>query len=265
MPAPDAPFDELTRLEPKGASRFEADLPDRWQQGRGLFGGLVTGVMVRALEASAPGRPLRSLTSELFGPVQPGKAELVVEVLRVGSAMSTLAVRVVQGGETLAHGVGVLGATRPAGQDQVALASPTGPSWREVEVVSVGPPLGPDFARFFELRTTALPFTGGRPEVSGFLRLLRPGEARDTALLAGCIDAYWPAEYVQAETPRPMATVAFTFQPLGSLEGLDPEAPFTFRSRLQAARGGYGVEFRELWGHDGRLLALNQQTICSIK
>jgi hypothetical protein len=129
----------------------------------------------------------------------------------------------------------------------------------------VAPPLGPDFARFFEFRTAALPFSRGRPEVSGFVRPRHPGEARDAAYLAACIDTFWPTEFVQAEVPRPMATVAFTFQPLGSLAGLDPEAPLYFRSALQAARGGYGVELRELWGADGRLLALNQQTLCTIR
>ncbi len=62
-----------------------------------------------------------------------------------------------------------------------------------------------------------------------------------------------------------MATVAFTFQPFVRFEGLDPASPLFFRGRLEAMSEGYCVEFRELWGEDGRLLALNQQTFVVIK
>jgi hypothetical protein len=52
---------------------------------------------------------------------------------------------------------------------------------------------------------------------------------------------------------------------VGTCEGLDPEAPFSFRSRAVAEAEGYTVEMRELWGEDGRLVALNQQTIAIIR
>lgn len=265
MVAPDAAFDVVSAVWRQGEFEFAADFPDGWQQGRGLFGGLVTATLVRALEAAAGGRVLRSLNSELCGPVQPGLARLRVEALRVGSGMSTLAVRLEQGGGVLAHGVGVLGAARANLVERVELARPTLGDWHTEPVVPVAPPLGPDFARFYEYRTATLPFAGGRPEVEGWVRPNVPGATRDAAYLAGCIDAFWPTEFMVLEMPRPMATVAFTFQPFGDFEGLDPEPPLFFRARLAAARGGYGVEFRELWGHDGRLLALNQQTLCTIR
>lgn len=260
-----SPFDELTRITPAGAGRFTADLPFGWLQGRGLFGGLVTAVLIRALEASAPGRALRSLTAELCGPAQPGAVELLVEPLRIGSAASTLAVRLVQGGQVQAHAVGVLGEERGTVPDATHLAAPDRLDWRAVEPSLIGPPLGPDFCRHVEYRSISVPFSGGRPEVMGWLRFRRPGNPRDVAYLAGCIDAYWPAVFTSSDAPRPVATIAFTFQPLGDFAGLDPDAPMYFRSAVPASRGGYEVEFRELWGHDGRLLALNQQTICVIK
>ena len=45
---------------------------------------------------------------------------------------------------------------------------------------------------------------------------------------------------------------------------LDPEAPLFYRATDVSIRGGYAVEFRELWAPDGRLVALNQQTIALI-
>lgn len=257
------------RLTPTPVSpgRFTAAVPDGWQQGRGAYGGLVTALLTRALEATTPGRPLRSLTSELCGPVQPGEVTLEVEVLRAGNAVTTNAVRLTQGGEVLAHGVGVLGLARAGTARQVGLVAPERPDWRELEVVPVQPPYGPVFARHFEYRPARyLPYSGNtEPRAEGWIRPPPVDGTRDAAWLAFCIDAWWPALYAVAEAPRPMATVAFTFQPFAHLEGLDPAQPLFHRAQLAASDDGYCVELRELWGHDGRLLALNQQTFVIIK
>ncbi len=266
MPLPTDPLELLTRLAPRGPGRFLADLPDGWFQGRGLFGGLVTAVLVRAAATAAPDRPLRSLTAELCGPTQPGPADVSVEVLRAGSRVSTVAVRLTQGGEVQAHGVAVLGAERPgAPAPAVQLVPPVLGDWRTAEVLTAMGEVGPAFARYVEYRTGAGPFAGAAvPGISGWCRFATPPGLGGPAYLAACIDTYWPAEYAVLEYPRPMATLAFTFQPLGTLEGLDPEAPLWFRSTLAASAGGYAVENRELWGSDGRLLALNQQTMVTL-
>jgi hypothetical protein len=267
MPLPTDPLELLTRLLPQGPGRFLADLPDGWFQGRGLFGGLVTAVLVRAAETTAPARPLRSLTAELCGPTQPGLAEVVVEVLRPGSRVTTVAVRLVQAGEVQAHAVAVLGEDRPGPSPaSLHLAPPTPGDWRKAEVLTAMGEVGPAFARYVEFRPETPLFSGATvPATRGWCRFATPPGLGGPAYLAACIDTYWPAEYAVLEYPRPMATLAFTFQPLGTLEGLEPGAPHYFRSSVSAAAGGYAVENRELWGHDGRLLALNQQTMCTIK
>lgn len=261
------PLDQLLHSEPVGPDRRVCVLPDGWQQGRGLFGGLVTGLLARALEASAPGRPLRSLTAELCGPAQPGEAVLHLEVLREGNAVTTTAIRLVQGGEVQAHGVGVLGKARLTGRDGVHLAPPVRPDWRALQPLPIEPPMGPAFGRFFDFRAQAyLPFSGGAEAVAeGWVRPKNPGPTRDAAFLAACADAWWPSLFAVEASPRPMATVAFTFQPFIDFAGLDPEAPLFHRAKLVAASDGYCVELRELFGEDGRLLALNQQTFVIIK
>ena len=112
------------------------------------------------------------------------------------------------------------------------------------------------------------PFAGATdPVIEGWVRPLRPGARRDAAYLAACIDCYYPTLFVIEKAPRPMATIAFTFQTFGqpfSFAG-DPDAPLAYRARLVAAEAGYCVEFRELWTADGELLALNQQTFVIIK
>ncbi len=241
-------------------------VPDTWQQGRGAFGGFVTGAMVRALEASAPGRPLRSLTAELCGPLVVGDAAVELSVLRAGNAVTTTAVRLVQGGEVQAHGVGVLGQDRSRQLDQVAAAPPAVPPWRDLPAAFLdSSPFVPTFGQHFEMRVArGVPFAAGQePVIEGWVRPKRPGTRRDAAYLAACIDCFYPTLFVIERAPRPMATIAFTFQPF-PFAG-DPDAPLAYRARLVAVDAGYSVEFRELWTTDGRLLALNQQTIVVIK
>lgn len=261
------PLDLLCTPEPLSPGKLRATVPEGWKQGRGIFGGLVTALMTRALEAQAPGRPLRSLTAELCGPLQPGEVKLSLTTLREGNAVTTCTVQLEQGGEVQAHGVGVLGKARVNEHDGVHLAPPVRPDWRVLERIPVEPPFGPEFAPFFDFRAEKyLPMSGGKePRSEGWIRPVNPGATRDAAYLAACADAWWPALFPIVEAPRPMATIAFTFQPFTHFEGLNPEAPLFVRAHLAAVADGYCVEFRELWGEDGRLLALNQQTFVIIK
>jgi acyl-CoA thioesterase len=260
---PLAPLDQL--LDPRGST---FTVPDGWQLDRGVFGGIVVGAMVRALELSAPDRPLRSLTAEILAPPQPGDAALELEVLRAGNAVTTSAVRLTQGGELHAHGVGVLGRDRTTDLDHTDLVAPELPAWRDLAPSTLVPAMAPRFSQHFEYWiVTAPPFAGKgtRPEVLGWVRPRRPGQRRDAALLAACIDAIYPGVFTVMKSPRPMATIAFTFQPRVQFEGLDPEAPLAYRSHMVTIDRGFCVELRELWGEDGRLLALNQQTFVVIK
>jgi acyl-CoA thioesterase len=240
-------------------------VPETWNQGRGAFGGFVTGAMVHALEASAPDRPLRSLTAELCGPLVAGDAAVELSVLRAGNAVTTTAIRFVQHGEVQAHGVGVLGKQRMRDRDQVVERAPGLTPWRDVPVAVIDPSFGPSFAQHFEMRIVrGLPFAGGvEPIVEGWVQPKRAGTARDAAYLAACIDCYYPCLFAIEKVPRPMATIAFTFQPF-EFSG-DPDAPLAYRARMLASESGYCVEFRELWTAEGRLVALNQQTMVIIK
>jgi acyl-CoA thioesterase len=259
------PLDALFAVPPLVDGRATIDVPDRWQQGRGAFGGLVTGICIRALEQVAPDRPLRSLTAELCGPLQAGAADVVVEILRAGNAVTTAAVRLVQHGEVQAHAVGVLGKHRFAMaratiEKPAALATP----WRDVPVAALNA-FAPTFAQHAEMRVIGpMPFSGARePRLEGWIRWNNAGTRRDAALLAACCDSYWPARYSTEPAPRPMATIAFTFQPLAPVPAGD--SPMFYRAVMLAEDAGYCVEQRELWSEAGVLLALNQQTFVVIK
>jgi len=246
---------------------YQLDVQEGWRQGRGAFGGLVIGALIRAIEhrMADPARKVRSVTAELPGAVEPGTVDITVEALRHGKNLSTLRAALSQGGEVRSHVVAILAATRrgaPVTWNE--LTPPQPPAWQAIEPIKAA---GAEFAHEFEYRLAeGAIFSGGSSaQVLGWIRARNPGPARDAAYIAAMADAWWPAAFVRMVAPRPMATIAYTLDIVGSVDGLDPVAPLIYRARVPVCGDGYFVETRELWGDDGRLIAINHQTFAIIQ
>ena len=263
-------------LTPRVAGdRYQLDVVPGWRQGRGAFGGLVVGALLRAIEhrTADPARQVRSVTAEMPGPVEDGTVDITVEALRQGKNVSTVRAALWQHGEVRSHAVAILGASRPRAQ-AVAwndLAPPAVPAWREVAPSSVGVDPGPwpEFAQHFEYRVVeGIPMSGGASRALGWVRSRDPGAPRDAAYLAAMIDAWWPAGLVRLPAMRPIATIAFTLELVDGIDGvtgLDPAAPLAYRATAPVCGDGYFLETRELWSEAGRLIAINHQTFAIIK
>jgi acyl-CoA thioesterase len=218
-----------------------------WRQGRGAFGGLTVGEMIRAAEAAVgdPARKVRTVTAELFAAVDAGPAEVTVEVLRTGHSVSVVRVLLAQA-EAKAHAVVLLGAHRPGAGPAgwQTLTPPESTPWRQLAPTELSGTAFPEFAAHYEYRfIEGAPFTGG-----------------DVARTV----AWYPAAMVRLAGPRPMATIAYTLEVVGGVDGLDPDAPLLYRGTVPVCADGYFLETRELWGEDGRLVALNHQTFAII-
>ena len=253
--------------------RHELDVPEGWRQGRGAYGGLVVASLVRAIEGRTgdPARKVRSVTAELPSPVDAGPSQIEVEILKRGSSVTMARAQLSQASVIKAHAVAVLAATRrgagPLGWQE--LAAPEAPSWRTLEASPNGPDQSgftpPEFTQHFEYRVVdGVPFSGGAARTVGWIRARAPGGLRDAAHIAAVIDAWWPAALVRFTQPRPLATIVYTLDVVAGLDGLDPEAPLLYRGTVPVCADGYFLETRELWGEDGRLVAINQQTFAVI-
>ena len=260
---------DVSTARPAG-DQYELLVPEGWRQGRGAYGGLTIGALVRAIEhrIADPARKVRTVTAELPAAVMPGAAAISVEVLRSGNSLSAVRAALVQGGETRAHAVAVLAASRP-GASALAwrdLQPPEAPPWRQVEPMPmVNPSAWPEFAQHFEFRVIAgLPLTGAAPRTVGWVRPRVRCEPRDAGYIASLCDAWWPAALARFTQLRPIATIAYTLELVDGLEGLDPEAPLLYRGTVPVLSDGYFLETRELWGEDGRLVAINHQTFAVI-
>lgn len=269
MSDPRSPFERAIDLEALGDARYRAQIPAGWEQGKGAYGGLVMATLVRAIEREEPdpARRLRALTGEIPAPVGVGAAEIETTVLRRGAGVTTTRAVLSQGSEVLAQATGVLGSVRRGVPSWRTLAAPVMKPWRDVEVAPYFEGVMPAFVAHMEMRNLGpMPFHGAEvPSAEGWVRPRVSVGEPGAAYLAALIDAWWPCALVRFDAPRPAATITFTLELVGGFEGLDPADPLYYRATAPVTEDGYSVEFRELWGSDGRLLALNQQTFVIIK
>jgi len=244
------------------------DVPAGWRQGRGAFGGLTIAALIRAIEQRAgEGRAIRTVTAELPGATTPGEAQIRVDVLRAGKTTTTARAVLEQAGEVKTHAVAILTAPQATdGTRWCELAPPAAPPWDTIQPVPMEVGTWPEFAAHFEYRLVGgIPGAGAAAHTVGWVRARDPGPARDAAYIAAMMDAWWPATLVRMRPPpQRIATIAYTLEIVGGVDGLPPDKPLLYRGDVPVCEPGYFLETRELWGDTGRLVARNHQTFAII-
>ncbi len=268
VPTGDLSFRSATatrRIEP-GLHALE--VPDGWSQGRGAFGGLVLGALLRAAcdEERDPARRPRALAGDICGPVLTGPAEIRARVLRRGKNQTNCAVELVQGGVVQALMSTVLSAPRAVSAPAITGSAPIGKPWRDIEPLPIQAPLGPVFAIHYEYRLDGpMPFSSAPEAVAeGWVREKAQHDRLDAPAIIGLLDAWYPAIFTMSDAPRPIATVSFAAQIFVDPAELEPTEPLRYRARAVASDGGLFLELRELWSGKW-LVAANQQTFAILK
>ena len=258
-------FEKATAIRPSDgvANEWTGNIPDRWQQGKGAFGGVVVGILTRAIMASEGdrSRTLRSLSAELAAPALPGPVLVRSASLRRGGSISFVEARLEQDGALVAHASAALASPRAVSPAAFRPAPPARGPWRDVPALPVQAPIGPVFADKYEYRSTGpLPFVAGTdPAAEGWIREKQTPSVLDEAGIAGLLDAWWPTVLAVESGPRAVATVGYTMQLLVDPRTLDPAEPLYYRAKGVAGADNFFIEMRELWSGDA-VVAMNQQT-----
>jgi hypothetical protein len=243
-------------------------VPDGWQQGRGAFGGIVFGGLVRAADVAVgdPARAVRTVSAALFAPVLPGPVEAFPTVLKASANVTTVEVRLVQAGALVGHGVVVAGRSRD-GTPAWSPAWTPPPDWRDVPPMPVDLPMVPVFTQHLEFRNVgSYPFQGSsEPKASGWCRPRVPARVRDAAWLAAMADAWWSAGATTFDRLRPFATLQFQLDVVGDPRWVGDDEPVWCTLEARTAGDGFLSEDREIWTAGGRLLARNRQLMVVIK
>lgn len=261
-----ASFVNATRLTPVGDGRYRCHFTAPWYQGRGAYGGVVGGVLLRAMEhlLADPSRPVRTLHVQFCAPAVEGDAEVQVRLERVGKLVAYATARVEGSGGVVALASATFGAARARAPEYLDLKRPVVPPPQAVEPVPEDVPM-PTFCQFFEYRYClgAAPYSGAEvAEVGGWIRPRVP-EVLDAALCVGLMDAYPPAVLSRVDEFRPAASVDFTLDFFHALPrpGTREDAQYLRTGRSRVATEGFADDHQELWTEDGVLLAQCRQLV----
>jgi hypothetical protein len=261
-------FEAVTAVERLGEHRYLWRVPDGWQQGRGCFGGIVLGALLRAMEREEPEsvRRVRTLAGDLCAPVTPGPAEVRVRVLRRGSNQTNLAAELSRDGSVMATATAVLSEPRAFPGSPTSLVPEPPGEWSSIEPLAYQAGFWPTFTQHYEYRTKGpVPFGAREPAIClGWIREKAPLGRLDAPAIIGRLDAWWPTLFTVISEPRMCATIQFTAELFTDPASLDPRAPFRYRAQRMAQQDGFFLEARELWQAD-TLVALNQQTFAIVR
>ena len=264
-------FDTATSLIPRGNNQCDWTVPDGWQQGRGAWGGLVIGALIKAVVAAEPDstRMLRSIAANIVAPAVVGEHVVTATLVRRGSAVSTWSASVVDAtGAVVATAFVLLGASRsltdaPEFRSWQLLEMPIAPPWETLEVVDASG-LGPAFFQHLSPRVVSgIPMEGGRPEVLGWIDYREPVQP-SAASLVSLADGWWVAGLVAMPQMRPIATISFAANLLVEPSTLAAGEPLLHHAFVSGAADGYTSEHRRLWTSDGRLAVDNVQSVVII-
>lgn len=255
-------FQHASTPERLSAGHFTWTADQSWFQGRGIYGGLTFATLVRAIELSTT-LPLRRLSVELCAPISDQPCDIRIGQARRGASTEFLTIELKQSEQMMLIGTAVCAVNR----DQSIDRSPSHPlPSPNVPPLSANP-LMPPFSQHFEYRPTTgeLPMSGqttDRLRTGGWIQA-RTGTKRDSALVLGLIDAWWPALFLAVNRPRAMGTISFAVELLNQ-----PTAQcgaFYIESQTEHCVGGYALEENRLWDHNGALLAQAQQRVALIR
>lgn len=259
-------FERALTLEAGTDNVVRAQIGTDWAQGRAVFGGLVAGLMARALERLLPAeRSLRSCVVDFVGPAAPGEAIIQTAVLRAGRALSHAEARLSQNGQVCAVMIATYGERR---ETQLSLTGPSAPTGEAAEQLSRMPFIDgvmPRFTKHVEFRIAGgrIPYGGAeRANIGGYVRFVGGGPI-DAAGLLGLLDAWPPPALAKLKKFAPASSVTWMVDVIGELpaRGTQSDAFYRYDAECVAADGGYASCEARLWAPDGKLIAISRQMV----
>jgi acyl-CoA thioesterase len=266
-----------TAVTAAGGGLYRIELSDRWNAAFYPFGGVVSAVALRAMQAELGerGQRLRTTTSLYVSPVPLGPLEVQVQTLRYGRRMSQLLATVRAVGAT-DGGLSVIAAF---GEDREGFqfldAEPPEVPAPEAAPLPEKPPPGwqrfrASFFEQLEMRPVRMnpswrtDWQAGRAEAVRWTRFRRAPRLADGTLdplaLVAVSDTMPPAiaqKLGPGGEPWFAPSVDLTTHVLGSTR----EEWLLLRSRCRHASDGCATADNEIWSRDGRLLVFATQVM----
>jgi acyl-CoA thioesterase len=243
---------------------------DDWQQGRTLFGGLLSALSVQAMrDVCGADWPLRALQTNFVGPVSLEPFQVEVELLRQGKNVRQVKATVLQAdaqGQTQVCGIllGVFGTGRAS---QIPTRRPTQPAVpvaaKDATTLPYLPGLTPNFTQHLDFRLAegAFPFTGGGDWLTRYHLRMKDSLGVDNELIAIILTDAGPTPALsQAKAFAPASSVSWALE-LRPVSDVDPEGLWRLDQDTIAYDEGYANDRAHLWTPDGQLAAFGYQVV----
>lgn len=262
-PASASPFVTATTWNALGQGRYVGHPRPDWFQGRGAFGGLLGGALLRSMmrELGEPTRAPRSFTTHFCAPVVEGEASIQVRLERAGRQVSHLTARLEQAGQVACLASATFATSRDSSLVYTDARPPVVPAPQDVPPVPTSQ--WPAFGAHFDFRwCVGAPPSSGAAEsrVGGWVRPRVPTPL-DAPLAVALLDSFPPSAVARLSGPFQAATMDFTahfYAPL-PLPSADPAAFYLRTAHSRHAATGYADDLAELWSTEGQLLAQLRQ------
>ncbi|MEP7201819.1 MAG: thioesterase family protein [Ilumatobacteraceae bacterium] len=253
----DSVFDATTMLVPDraNAGRFTAQLDPLWASLVGVHGGYLAAVAIKAAEiVVGVDRPIRTATTSYLRPGEIGQADVGVEVVRQGRAISNLTVTLSQRSRAIV----ICHVTAAS-----AVASSSWETIRELDLppiercIPIQPP--PGIGHFDHgvamLDPTDLPFAHGpRARVAGYMQPIEP-RAIDAPWLGMALDWFPPSSFSRVDPPVGGISISYTIHIHRTLDHLAEGEWLGGVFHADISSEGIALEKGLITDPDGRILA----------
>mgnify|MGYP001118931741 CR=1 FL=1 len=247
------------RWRPDG-TRFLANFPEGWSQGRSVFGGVTAAMAVALGSKLAEGRELRTVSIHLVRPTLAGEVQGEVALIRAGRNVSFIEVRLLQKEVECARATLVFVVPNP---EALHIPAPLRVPTTSPDTLPAMPrnsALIPEFVQHVEMRWLSgyPPFSGAEDgDFTGYCRFVGPAGGPEG--LVALLDV-WPAPPLSMLTrPAPASTVSWTAHLIGVPESLDDWSYYSYKT--VAGEGGYHTCAGRLYDAQGSLLAYSEQLV----
>ena len=255
-------FSEILGSLRADGAHWCADAPAAWGQGRTLFGGLQSALLVAAMRKRVPQDvPLRSLQTTFVGPVTPGLVRIAVQVLRQGKSTIHVQAHTVGDEGIGCTAVAVFGRARPS----KVLIEPAYPtvecSAEDSRVQRFVEGLSPSFLSFVDQRWALgkMPYCGAS-EARTQIWVRYPGEPVSEALVIAIADTIPSPAVSLLKTFAAASSMSWTLEFLVDDIASLPNGYWLMDAEATAARNGYVYQTATLWSPDRRAVALSRQS-----
>lgn len=263
----------LDDLQVLGDHRYRLVADPSWNQGPGLYGGLLAAAIGRACELEFPDWTVRALSLHLAAPAPHDGVEIELCEERRGSRTLFLSIRLRAAGQTVVAATATLALPRASDADFEHCEAPVLPDPSTIPDVfaaftaaGVDVPGVPAYIRHFDFRIAAgVPYGGASvAETRGWIRSRETVKSGQNLVL-GLLDS-WPLAILSSlSRPRPVSSVVIHMQLFPPHAALSDDAFYCVDMNSSITREGYSDQTTSVFDRHGRLLGRATQLVAVIR